>query len=83
MSEEAQKPERFGDFEVVGRLGAGGMATLYVARRADEPSPVPVAIKVVHQHLSADWEAMRWFIDEALISIRIRHPNVVRVDELG
>jgi serine/threonine-protein kinase len=83
VSEEAQKPERFGDFEVVGRLGAGGMATLYVARRADEPTPVPVAIKVVHQHLSADWEAMRWFIDEALISIRIRHPNVVRVDELG
>lgn len=78
-----QKPDRFGEFEVVGRLGAGGMATLYVARHATEPNPVPVAIKVVHQHLSADWEAMRWFIDEALISIRIRHPNVVRVDELG
>jgi serine/threonine-protein kinase len=59
------------------------MATLYVARRADDPNPTPVAIKVVHQHLSSDWEAMRWFIDEAMISIRIRHPNVVRVDELG
>ncbi|MCB9618873.1 MAG: serine/threonine protein kinase [Sandaracinus sp.] len=83
MAEEPQQPERFGDFEVVGRLGAGGMATLYVARRADAEQPTPVAIKVVHQHLSSDWEAMRWFIDEALISIRIRHPNVVRVDELG
>lgn len=59
------------------------MATLYVGRRVGEEPPVPVAIKVVHQHLSTDWEAMRWFIDEAMISVRIRHPNVVRVDELG
>ncbi|MBX3251806.1 MAG: serine/threonine protein kinase [Myxococcales bacterium] len=75
------EPQRLGEYELVSRLGAGGMATLYVARHPG--SAMPVAIKVVHGHLTSDWEAMRWFIDEALITIRIRHPNVVRVDELG
>lgn len=75
------EPQRLGEYELVSRLGAGGMATLYVARHGASSSPV--AIKLVHGHLSSDWEAMRWFIDEAMISIRIRHPNVVRVDELG
>lgn len=68
-----------GGYELVRRLAAGGMATVFVAQKGGEP----FAIKVIHEHLSEDWEAMRWFIDEALISVRIRHPNVVRVDELG
>lgn len=55
------------------------MATVFVAQKENEA----FAIKVIHEHLSEDWEAMRWFIDEALISVRIRHRNVVRVDELG
>ena len=68
-----------GGYELVRRLAAGGMATVFVAQKEGEA----FAIKVIHEHLSEDWEAMRWFIDEALISVRIRHPNVVRVDELG
>ena len=68
-----------GGYELVRRLAAGGMATVFVAQKDGEP----FAIKVIHEHLSEDWEAMRWFIDEALICVRIRHPNVVRVDELG
>jgi len=74
--------QRLGDYEIAARLTAGGMATLFIARRPGDAGP-PVAIKLIHEHLSQDWEMMRMFIDEALISIRIRHPNVVRVDELG
>ena len=74
---------RFGEYELVSRLAAGGMATVYIGRKPEDPAHGPVAIKVIHEHLSSDWEAMRWFIDEALISVRIRHPNVARVDELG
>ncbi len=59
------------------------MATLYLGRPADAPDPPPVAIKVIHEHLSEDWQFVRMFVDEALISVRLRHPNVVRVDELG
>ncbi len=59
------------------------MATLYLGRDADAPDAPPVAIKVIHEELSQDWQFVRMFVDEALISVRLRHPNVVRVDELG
>ncbi|MEM9070574.1 MAG: serine/threonine-protein kinase [Myxococcota bacterium] len=74
-----QAGQTVGGYELVRKVAAGGMATVFVARKDD----TPFALKVIHQHLSQDWEAMRWFIDEALISIRLRHPNIVRVDELG
>jgi len=72
-----------GEYDVASRLSEGGMATLLLGRRSGDPSAEPVAIKVIHEHLSEDWQFVRMFVDEALISVRIRHPNVVRVDELG
>ena len=73
--------QRVGEYELVRSVAAGGMAHVFVARRPGAEQPI--AVKVIHEHLSEDWQAMRWFVDEALISIRIQHPNVVRVDELG
>ncbi|MCZ7678159.1 MAG: protein kinase [Sandaracinaceae bacterium] len=75
--------ETLGHHRIVSRLSEGGMATLYLGRPADAPDAPPVAIKVIHEHLSEDWQFVRMFVDEALISVRLRHPNVVRVDELG
>ncbi len=59
------------------------MATLYLGRSVDAPEEPLSAIKVIHPHMSEDWQFVRMFVDEALISVRLRHPNVVRVDELG
>ena len=72
-----------GEYDVASRLSEGGMATLLLGRRRGDPHAAPVAIKVIHEHLSEDWQFARMFVDEALSSVRIRHPNVVRVDELG
>lgn len=74
-----QPGQKLGEVEVAAQVASGGMATLFVGRRMGRS----VAIKLLHEHLSQDWEIMRMFIDEALISIRLRHPNIVRVDELG
>ncbi len=76
--------DTLGDYQLVSRLSQGGMATLYLGQRRDAPTDAPpVAIKVIHELYSDDWQFVRMFIDEALISVRIRHPNVVRVEELG
>ncbi len=76
--------DTLGDYRIVSKLSVGGMATLFLGRRTEDPHlHPPVAIKVIHEQLGEDWQFVRMFIDEALISIRIRHPNVVRVDELG
>jgi eukaryotic-like serine/threonine-protein kinase len=75
---------RIRDYEIVARLKAGGMATLFLARRTGAAGfSRHVAMKVVHPHLAADPSFIRMFIDEALLSARIQHPNVVHVEELG
>ncbi|MFO0683212.1 MAG: serine/threonine-protein kinase [Sandaracinus sp.] len=75
---------RIRDYEIIARLKAGGMATLFLARRVGAAGfSRHVAIKVVHPHLAEDQGFIRMFIDEALLSARIQHPNVVHVEELG
>src|SRR5262245_32212188 len=76
--------QKLGAFEILRRLRTGGMATLYLARRLGASGfERPVAIKVVLPHLARDPLFHRMFVDEALLSARIDHPNVVRVEELG
>jgi serine/threonine-protein kinase len=60
------------------------MATLFLARRSGAAGfSRHVAVKVVHPHLAEDPSFIRMFVDEALLSARIQHPNVVHVEELG
>ena len=75
--------DRLGDYEILARLKAGGMATLYIARRSGAAGfSIPVAIKVVHPDLAGDRSFVDMFVAEAHLSARIRHPNVVHVEEL-
>jgi len=44
-------PRRIGGYELLGRLGAGGMGTVYLAR---SPARRPLAVKTIHPHLTTD-----------------------------
>jgi serine/threonine-protein kinase len=60
------------------------MATVWLARAVDgRQGPPLVAIKRPHQHLSADATFLKMIVDEARLASSIRHPNVVKVHELG
>src|SRR5690349_15301857 len=60
------------------------MATLFLARQLGAAGfSRPVAIKVVHPELASDEQFRQMFLDEALLSSRIQHPNVVHVEGLG
>ena len=75
---------QLGGHELVHRLGQGGMASLYLAKRPGAAGfSRYVAVKVVHPHLATDRRFVRMFIDEAKLSARISHPNVVHVEQLG
>ncbi|MCZ7678472.1 MAG: serine/threonine protein kinase [Sandaracinaceae bacterium] len=75
--------EKVGDVEIIARLKAGGMAALYLGRRVGAGGfSKDVAVKVIHTHLAEDQSFVEMFVDEARLSARIDHPNVVRVEAL-
>ncbi len=75
---------KLGQYTIVAQLSSGGMASLYLARQAGAAGFFRhVAIKVVHPHLAQNDQFLSMFIDEAKLSARIQHPNVVHVEELG
>lgn len=80
----ALPPRRCGRYELVSRLGAGGMAEVFVAiDRAPGADTRPIVVKTILPHLSSDPEFQRMFMAEAKLTARFDHPNLVRVLDLG
>jgi serine/threonine-protein kinase len=76
--------DKLGDYEIVAKLKAGGMAQVYLARRRGAAGFTrPVALKLIHSHLAEETDFVRMFVDEATLSAKIEAPNVVHVEELG
>jgi serine/threonine-protein kinase len=73
-----------GRWEIIKRLGSGGMADVYLAHsRGEAGFEKQVAIKVMHPHLARNERAVEHFLDEARLAARISHPNVVQIQDLG
>ncbi|MCW5834949.1 MAG: serine/threonine protein kinase, partial [Labilithrix sp.] len=76
--------DTLGRYDLLARLRAGGMATLYLGKRVGVAGFTrPVAIKVIHPHLAASPRFVQMFVDEATLSAKIDDPHVVHVEELG
>lgn len=74
----------FGPYDIVARMGSGGMADLYLATMEGAADfHRPVVIKVVQKHLAKDDELVKMFLDEARVAASIHHPNVIRIVDLG
>ncbi len=71
--------QRFGNgkYEVIERLGRGGMAEVYRAHQGSLGRDV--AIKVLHPFLADDPEFKIRFQKEARNIAKLRHPNIVQV----
>ena len=65
-------------YELLGELASGGMATVYLARmnRMMGFSRL-VAIKCMHPQFAKDPSFVSMFMDEARLTARLRHPNIV------
>jgi len=69
-----------GKYEMVRRLGGGGMAEVFLARTIGvEGFARPVAIKRVLPSYAADATFAKMFVGEAQITARLRHSNIVSV----
>jgi eukaryotic-like serine/threonine-protein kinase len=69
-------PRRVGPYRVVGRLGSGGMGTVYAALSA---AGERMAVKVVHPAQAADDEFRARFRREVQLSQRVTGPCLVQV----
>jgi hypothetical protein len=71
--------ERFRDYEVIRKLGRGGMGTVYLGRHVHLGSYA--ALKVLLEHYADDESVKSRFINEARILNDLRHPNIVEQKE--
>jgi serine/threonine-protein kinase len=69
-----------GRYEIEREIGAGGMATVYLAR--DIKHNREVALKVLQRELAASLGAVR-FQREIQIAARLQHPNIVPLLDSG
>jgi serine/threonine protein kinase len=72
---------RLGPYEIVGRLGAGGMGEVYRAR--DPRLGRDVAIKVLPVEVSSDPDRLRRFEQEARAVAALNHANILAVHDIG
>jgi len=70
-----------GRYEVKGQVGEGGMGAVYVV--VDTWTQQRFALKVMLEGRQNDLAAPRRFFREALIGNRLRHPNLMRVVDVG
>lgn len=72
---------QFVHYEILDRLGVGGMGVVYKAR--DTRLDRIVAIKVLSDHLLADADAGERFLVEAKAAAALDHPNICAIHEVG
>ena len=72
---------KFGPYEIVALLGAGGMGEVYRAR--DSRLEREVAIKVLAAHLSQNSEVRARFEREAKAISGLQHPNICVLYDIG
>lgn len=73
-------PSTIGLYQVERRLGGGGMAEVFLARRhGAEGFTRKVAIKRILPHASSDPTFSSLFIGEARLSASLHHPNLVSI----
>jgi tetratricopeptide (TPR) repeat protein len=69
-----------GKYRILGKLGQGGMATVYKALHVgfDEVC----ALKVINLELASDLSFVKRFGQEAALTRKLQHPNAVRVEDI-
>jgi serine/threonine protein kinase len=68
---------RFGPYEILSALGAGGMGEVYRAR--DLKLGREVAIKILAQQFTSDRDRLARFEREARLLATLNHPNIAAI----
>jgi serine/threonine protein kinase/tetratricopeptide (TPR) repeat protein len=77
----APQASRVGHYQILDKLGAGGMGEVYRAR--DETLGRDVALKFLHSGQSSDESARKRLLREARTASSLNHPNICTIYEVG
>jgi eukaryotic-like serine/threonine-protein kinase len=76
-------PSKLAQFEIIRRLGAGGMAEVFLARKPGAEGTYKLLVIKRILTISGQQQASRrlrtMFVEEAQLATRLNHPNVVQV----
>ena len=72
---------RFSRFELVSRIGAGGMGDVW--RAHDHDLHRDVAVKFLPERFASDPARLGRFAQEARAASSLNHPNIVTIHEIG
>jgi serine/threonine protein kinase/tetratricopeptide (TPR) repeat protein len=75
-------PARVGPYQIVRRIGKGGMGVVYLARRTDDQFRQLVALKIARVGVDSD-EYLRRFKREREVLYGLNHPNIARILDGG
>jgi serine/threonine protein kinase/formylglycine-generating enzyme required for sulfatase activity len=73
--------QKFGQFVVIEEIGSGGMGQVYKVRHTTFEADF--ALKILHSDIITDPAAMMRLRNEARTGYRLKHPNVVGIDEFN
>jgi Tol biopolymer transport system component len=76
-----QTGARLGPYEILSRIGAGGMGEVYRAR--DTRLGRDVAVKILPSSFSSDPDRLRRFEQEAKAAGLLNHPNITAIYDVG
>ena len=68
-------------YEMIEKIGNGGMATVY--RATDKILKRDVAVKILRDEFTTDEEFIKRFEVEAQSAARLTHPNIVSIYDVG
>lgn len=77
-------PAPFGKYELIERIGTGGMAEVFLARSFGVAGfEKRLVLKRIRPEHARDPRFVSLFIHEAKVGVHLNHPNIVQVYELG
>ncbi len=73
-------PQKLGRYRILRRLGAGGMAEVFLAKSSGaEGIEKLLVVKRVLPSFARSGKFISMFVDEAKVAMRLNHPNIVQV----
>jgi serine/threonine protein kinase/DNA-binding winged helix-turn-helix (wHTH) protein/class 3 adenylate cyclase len=76
-----QAGTKLGRYEIISRLGVGGMGEVYLAK--DTALDRKVALKILSEQFTENKDWLKRFVREAKAASALNHPNIITIHEIG